>query len=185
MVPLRFRDILLKPNFNLTSNLLSSDSASFQLRVHTRLYVAMDHEQSQEIWIDEPSIENGDFVHINFRDGHPVSALPVVTQESPVATETHSFPSQLPDWSNLEVIHRNTLPPRTSFFVYDSVEDALTRDVSNSKSLSLSGIWKFNLIKSPFEAPLGFFDPKYDTAKWHDIKVPGMWQLQGYGKGPQ
>lgn len=100
-------------------------------------------------------------------------------------TNAHTFPTKLPDWSNIDVLHRNTLPPRASFYVYDNVKDALTRDVSKSKTLSLSGTWKFSLAKSPFDVPEGFQDPKFDSKSWGNIKVPGMWQLQGYGKGPQ
>ena len=144
----------------------------------------MDH-QTQDVWSEEPSVETGGFVHINIRDKLTHPALPIIIREDPRADETHSFPTKLPDWSNLDVIHRNTLPPRASFFVYDSVEAALTREFLLSKTVSLSGTWKFNLSRSPFEAPNDFFDPKYDTSKWGDIKVPGMWQLQGYGKGPQ
>jgi beta-galactosidase len=48
-----------------------------------------------------------------------------------------------------------------------------------------SGTWKFSLAKSPFDAPSDFFEKNFDAEKWGDIKVPGMWQLQGYGKGPQ
>jgi hypothetical protein len=92
--------------------------------------------------------------------------------------------TSLPDWSNLDVLHRNTLPPRAAFFVYDNAEDALTRDVSRSKTISLSGTYSFHLAGSPFEAP-DFFDPGFDRSSWGFIEVPGMWQLQGYGKGPQ
>lgn len=99
--------------------------------------------------------------------------------------KSHTFPKELPDWSNLEVLHRNTLPPRANFVLFDSEEDALTRDVSKAKSHSLSGTWKFSLAKSPFDAPTDLFDDKFDCEKWGDIEVPGMWQLQGYGKGPQ
>lgn len=98
---------------------------------------------------------------------------------------SHTFPTATPDWSNIEVLHRNTLPPRASFFVYDDVKHALKRDVSKSKTLSLSGTWKFDLAKGPFAAPPDFFEDKFEVAQWGDIKVPGMWQLQGYGKGPQ
>ncbi|KAL3421657.1 glycosyl hydrolase family 2 [Phlyctema vagabunda] len=98
--------------------------------------------------------------------------------------ETHTHPETLPDWSNLSVIHRNTLAPRASFFLYDTAADALTRDPTKSKTHSLSGKWKFSVAKSPFDAPPEFFAASYDTSKWGDIEVPGMWQLQGYGKGP-
>lgn len=99
--------------------------------------------------------------------------------------ESHTFPADLPNWNNLAVIHKNTLPPRASFFLYDNAEDALTCDSSKSKSHSLSGRWQFSLANSPFDAPADFFEPNFDTSKWGGIEVPGMWQLQGYGKGPQ
>lgn len=92
-----------------------------------------------------------------------------------------SFPDGLPDWSNLKVIHRNILPPRSYFFPYRTRSDALSYDVARSNSLSLSGIWRFKHSKNPFEAPEGFASPDYDVSNWDDIQVPGMWQLQGFG----
>ncbi|KAJ4378616.1 hypothetical protein N0V85_008943, partial [Neurospora sp. IMI 360204] len=95
------------------------------------------------------------------------------------------YPSSIPDWNNNQVIHRNTLPPRSHFFVYPDSEKALTRDVSLAKAQLLSGEWKFNLSKSPLVGPVGFqqFDSFVDP-DWKPIQVPGMWQLQGFGKGP-
>lgn len=94
-------------------------------------------------------------------------------------------PADLPDWNNLNVLHKGTLPVRAYFHNYTSAANALTYDVSKSRTHSLSGTWKFEHAYSPFEAPEGFEAPSYDTSKWSDITVPGMWQLQGYGKGPQ
>lgn len=133
-------------------------------------------------WREDPLSPSSEYVHINLRN--PSQALKT-PEEIVDVMETHEFPSKLPDWSNINVLHVNTLPPRASFVVYDNVKDALTRDVSKSKTLSLSGIWKFNLAKGPFDVQEGFQDPKFDKSGWDDIKVPGMWQLQGYGKGPQ
>ncbi|KAL1654834.1 hypothetical protein SLS61_002583 [Didymella pomorum] len=96
-----------------------------------------------------------------------------------------TLPVESPDWNNLKVLHKGTLPVRAYFHNYASEADALTYDVSKSKTHSLSGTWKFEHAYSPFEAPEGFEAPSYDTSKWDDITVPGMWQLQGYGKGPQ
>jgi beta-galactosidase len=92
------------------------------------------------------------------------------------------FPEVAPDWNNLSVIHRNTLPPRASFYLYDSESDAIARDPIKSRSQCLSGTWKFHLADNPFEAP----DFKNsDISKWSDINVPSMWQLEGHGRGPQ
>jgi beta-galactosidase len=94
-------------------------------------------------------------------------------------------PADIPDWNNLKVLHKNTLPVRSYFHSYSSEDDALTYDITKSKSHSLSGSWKFEHSYSPFEATEGFEAPSYDTSKWSDITVPGMWQLQGFGNGPQ
>ncbi|KAI1773309.1 glycoside hydrolase family 2 protein [Hypoxylon cercidicola] len=99
-----------------------------------------------------------------------------------MALKTH--PMSQPDWNNLEILHKNTLPPRANFYVYNSAHDALTYDIAKSNTYSLSGTWKFNLAANPFEAPEGFEDPGFNTTEWDDVTVPSMWQLNGYGKGP-
>ncbi|KAK1980196.1 beta-galactosidase/beta-glucuronidase [Colletotrichum cereale] len=88
------------------------------------------------------------------------------------------FPTSVPDWSNLNVLHRNTLPPRAHFYSYASEDAAMSFDREQSEFLSLNGTWKFHYDQSPFEAP------PWETANvtsWADIEVPGMWQRQGYG----
>ncbi|KAI8633510.1 glycoside hydrolase family 2 protein [Xylariaceae sp. FL1651] len=93
-------------------------------------------------------------------------------------------PASQPDWNNLEVLHRGTLPPHANFYVYNSVPDALSYDTTKSRIHTLSGTWKFKLSKNPFEGPENFADPTFDTSGWDDTPVPSMWQLNGYGKGP-
>ncbi|KXJ90728.1 intracellular beta-galactosidase BgaD [Microdochium bolleyi] len=97
---------------------------------------------------------------------------------------TQSHPASQPDWNNLSVLHRNTLPPRANFYVYNSARDALTYDVLKSKTHSLSGTWKFQHSPNPFEAPDNFHARDFDASAWHDVAVPSMWQLDGFGKGP-
>lgn len=92
-----------------------------------------------------------------------------------------SYPKSQPDWNNLSVIHRNTLPPRASFYPYSSESDALSYNPTKSTSQCLSGTWKFHLSNSPAEAP-DF--AKSDVSEWSSIEVPSMWQLKGYGSGP-
>jgi beta-galactosidase len=126
------------------------------------------------------------FVHIHLSTEHQQSSPAILSSSKYLKMmEAHTFPKDVPDWSNLNVIHKNTLPPRATFHLYDNESDALTRDTSKSKSLSLSGTWKFSLAKSPFDAPVDFFEKEFDAQKWGQIQVPGMWQLQGYGRGPQ
>ncbi|ODA80849.1 hypothetical protein RJ55_03809 [Drechmeria coniospora] len=107
------------------------------------------------------------------------SSLCQTTSAAPPCLDTR------PDWSNVDVIHRNTLEPRSYFFLYGSEEDALSHDVTKAKAQCLSGTWKFHLSKSPLEGPADFFQPAFEPDGFREIAVPGMWQLQGYGKGPQ
>lgn len=101
-----------------------------------------------------------------------------------MSSHAKAHPRTQPDWNNLDVLHRNTLTPRANFYVYSSAEDALTYDLTRSKTHSLSGTWKFFHARNPFETPESFEDPAFDTAGWDDLAVPSMWQLNGYGKGP-
>ncbi|KAF2972617.1 hypothetical protein GQX73_g935 [Xylaria multiplex] len=95
-------------------------------------------------------------------------------------------PDHIPDWNNLKVIHRNTLPPRSHFHLYNTEEDALSGDVNNkSRAALLSGTWGFHFSTSPFKGPRDFYKPDFDHSDWKLIQVPGMWQCQGFGKGPQ
>jgi beta-galactosidase len=88
-----------------------------------------------------------------------------------------------PDWNNLKVLHRNTLPPRSYFHLHNSTRTS--RVLKTERSVCLSGNWKFNLSESPFLGPANFWHPNYDASKWDDIVVPGMWQCQGFGRPPQ
>jgi beta-galactosidase len=135
---------------------------------------------------EEHSIDPRGYIHINLRTSNRISVHDIIlpVNQNGLIAETHTHPKEQPDWSNLGVIHKNTLPPRASFFIYDNLADALTRDPLKSKTHPLSGTWKFSLANSPFDAP-PFYEPNFNARTWGSIEVPGMWQLQGYGKGPQ
>ncbi|KAI0542011.1 intracellular beta-galactosidase BgaD [Xylaria digitata] len=114
------------------------------------------------------------------------SNLEAEVSNRPQQAASEVKPDHLPDWNNLKVIHRNTLPPRSHFHLYNSEEDALSGDVNNkSRAALLSGTWGFHLSTSPFKGPRDFYKPDFDHSDWKLIQVPGMWQCQGFGKGPQ
>ena len=92
------------------------------------------------------------------------------------------FPNFQPEWSDLTVLHRGTLPPRAYFFLYEHEQDAILGVRERSTCVTLSGTWKFHYAPNPFEAPVDFSDPSYDVSGWSDIQVPGHWQLQGWDK---
>jgi len=89
-----------------------------------------------------------------------------------------------PDWANLGVLHRNTLPPRADFSIYPSAADALAHNKEKSRSHLLSGEWKLLVTSSPLNAPENFEQPDFDVSSWSEVAVPGMWQLQGHGGPP-
>lgn len=106
----------------------------------------------------------------------------VESYTSKMSSHGESF-STPPDWSNLEVLHRNTLTPRAAFFNYSTPSNALSYDPGRSVyTKSLNGQWKFNYSTSPYHAPEGFEQPEFDASKWAEIPVPSMWQMEGYGK---
>ena len=90
-----------------------------------------------------------------------------------------SFPgTPAPDWNNLQVIHRGTLPPRAHVDFYLDEASAVAATPSQRVRKSLNGPWRFRLDPSPFVAPA--WDTADPTA-WKTVEVPGMWQLQGFG----
>ncbi|KAF9883700.1 hypothetical protein FE257_003038 [Aspergillus nanangensis] len=90
-----------------------------------------------------------------------------------------AWPGVLPDWSNLNVLHRNTLAPRAHFYLYPNEQTALTFDREESLFHSLNGTWKFHYDASPFTAPMW---EEANVTGWDDIEVPGPWQMQGHGR---
>ena len=75
---------------------------------------------------------------------------------------------KLPDWQNPKVSERNRMPMRATFHS------------DNEQIVSLNGIWKFRLFKTPDEVLSDFYTKTCDDSLWNNIKVPGMWELQGY-----
>lgn len=68
-----------------------------------------------------------------------------------------------------------------TFISYDSVEEALEGRVEDSRSyMSLNGVWKFAWAENPEKRIKHFYARDYDASNWHEIAVPGHWQLQGY-----
>jgi beta-galactosidase len=89
---------------------------------------------------------------------------------------------RIADWENLKITGQNKEPAHCFFIPYADIKTALKNDPSASPFYkSLNGTWKFNWVRKPAERPLKFYENGYDTAGWHDIEVPGNWELQGFG----
>ena len=90
--------------------------------------------------------------------------------------------AQTPEWENPEIFGINKEPARATALPYSNKEQALADDYSNSPYFqSLDGTWKFNWQQKPGNKPVGFFEVDYDYSSWDSIKVPGNWELQGFG----
>ncbi|TLS24054.1 hypothetical protein PpBr36_08586 [Pyricularia pennisetigena] len=125
--------------------------------------------------------------HTGHNEASP--SVPMLPSSGPPAASAIGasgvFPEKQPDFNNFDIIHRNTLPPRSYFFLYGNEKDALSYDTSKAKCQRLSGKkWKFSFSKNPFEGEIDFYKESFDVSDWDEVQVPGMWNLQGYGKGP-
>ncbi|MEP6845587.1 MAG: glycoside hydrolase family 2 TIM barrel-domain containing protein [Panacibacter sp.] len=85
------------------------------------------------------------------------------------------------DWENPQLVSQNTMPPHTFFIPYSNEQAALQKD-SSSFTKSLDGVWKFHLVNNPSEKPATFYKDTFDINKWHNIKVPANWQVEGFDK---
>ena len=85
------------------------------------------------------------------------------------------------DWENPEMIGQNKEAPHATLISFNDEASALEAVKADSPNiLSLNGIWKFNLVKSPDLRPYWFFKDDYDTRDWDDIPVPSNWEMKGY-----
>lgn len=81
------------------------------------------------------------------------------------------------EWQNSEIVQINALAPHASLNTATCIND----DYANGDVLSLNGIWKFNWVKKPADRIKDFYKRDYNTSAFKDIKVPGNWELQGFG----
>ncbi|MFC5407461.1 beta-galactosidase subunit alpha [Cohnella soli] len=86
------------------------------------------------------------------------------------------------DWDNLQVLERGRARSRAYFIPHSDRSEALNYDRGSSPLFkSLNGLWKFHFAEGPEWAPETFYEEGYDISGWDEIRVPGHWQLQGYG----
>lgn len=134
--------------------------AELVIRPHASLHLSLDVQSSTQRGLDTRQ-----------------SSLCGSSSTPCAATQAWVSPAHVPDWSNLKIIHRNTLPPRSHFYLYDSEQEALVNDATKARSLLLSGLWGLNVTNGPFKGPIDFYNPDFDNFKWPLVKVPGMWSV--------
>ncbi|MDO4163849.1 MAG: glycoside hydrolase family 2 TIM barrel-domain containing protein [Bacteroides sp.] len=88
----------------------------------------------------------------------------------------------LPYWKDIQTTNVNTESPRSSFMTYANRQQAMTgRFESSPYYRLLNGVWKFYYVDSYKDLPAGITDANADISGWSDIKVPGNWEIQGFG----
>jgi beta-galactosidase len=86
--------------------------------------------------------------------------------------DTRQIKKAVFDWENPAVFAIDKQAPHSSYIPYS---------VKSSYFISLNGNWKFNWAKNPSERPSDFYKADFDVRGWDEIKVPGNWELQGFG----
>lgn len=86
------------------------------------------------------------------------------------------------EWHDLQVNAVNRFKLHTQFFAYENEALAMKDEKANSKNfLSLHGTWKFKWVRHANERPTDFYRPDMDESGWTTMRIPGMWELNGFG----
>ncbi len=86
------------------------------------------------------------------------------------------------EWKNPEVNSVNRAPMHTNYFAYTSADEAQAGAKESSKNfMSLNGTWKFNWVRNAEARPTDFYRTDFNDKGWNNLKVPGVWELNGYG----
>ena len=87
-----------------------------------------------------------------------------------------------PYWQDIQTVAVNKEAPRSAFMTYDKRENALSGRYEQSPYYQLlNGTWKFYFVDSYKQLPENITDADVDASEWHDIQVPGNWEVQGFG----
>lgn len=98
-----------------------------------------------------------------------------------IAEDTSSL-SFKPYWKDVQVVAVNKEQPRSAFMTYADRTSALSSRYEKSPFYTLlNGTWKFYFTETYKDLPENITDLATDASAWHDIQVPGNWEVQGFG----
>lgn len=90
--------------------------------------------------------------------------------------------TQVFDWENPSLLHRNRREPHAAAIPFASEKSSLGLDRSQSPFFKiLNGSWRFAYSATLADVPHEFFAASLDDENWAAMPVPGCWQLHGYG----
>ena len=94
----------------------------------------------------------------------------------------HAQSEKKPYWQDMNVISVNKEKPRTEFMSFADRTTALNQRFEQSPFYkSLNGTWKFYYVDSQKDLPDDITSTEVNMSAWHDINVPGNWEVQGHG----
>lgn len=90
--------------------------------------------------------------------------------------------AQKNEWRDPNVNEINRAPMHTNYFAYKNEESALKGCKESSENfMTLNGNWKFFWVKDAEMRPTDFYQVNYNDKGWDNMKVPGLWELNGFG----
>lgn len=88
----------------------------------------------------------------------------------------------LPYWQDVSTVSVNKEDSRTEFISFPTEKQALNDKFENSPNYkSLNGEWQFYYTDSHKSLPENITEPQPSGIEWSKIKVPGNWEVQGFG----
>lgn len=96
---------------------------------------------------------------------------------------TNTIPS-FTEWHDLQVNKVNRFETHTDFFAFSAEETDILKANDKKASvnyISLDGDWKFNWVEHADQRPTDFFKVDFDDSQWGKMKVPGVWEVNGFG----
>ena len=86
------------------------------------------------------------------------------------------------EWKDPEVNSVNRSVMHTNYFAYASADEAKAGSKEDSQNfMTLNGLWKFNWVRNADARPTNFYQTSFNDKGWDNIKVPAVWELNGYG----
>ncbi|MCH5317170.1 MAG: DUF4981 domain-containing protein [Eubacterium sp.] len=82
-------------------------------------------------------------------------------------------------WEDPKIFKINKEDGHAIAMPYDDLHSAFSGEESRYKQ-SLNGMWKFYWQRGLKNQPKRFESPGFSDAKWEEIKVPSVWQTEGY-----
>ncbi|MCZ8510953.1 DUF4981 domain-containing protein [Paenibacillus filicis] len=83
------------------------------------------------------------------------------------------------EWENPQITGIHKEPAHADMLIYANEETARLKQ--SPYKYELNGDWKFFYCDQIDDFPGAFYRADYDDSRWGTIKIPGHWQLQGWG----